>query len=234
MSKTTRRKTVGADEHKETEDIRMDIRRGKKIPMNLQFFAEGNSDPTAGEGNANPNSGTGEQQPTNTTYTQEQLDGIVNSRVDRAEQSALKSFFQQQGLTQEETTQAINTYKETRKAQQSNVGEIQAQLQQAQQTARQAEVEKQATIEALGLGIEAKTLPYALKMADLSSAVDVDGKVDVEAIKTALTKVLEDVPALKPTITQKPAEGFQQIGAGGQSQSNVTDQMLDDIFGVKK
>ena len=41
------------------------------------------------------------------TYTQEQLDGIVNSRTARAEQSALRSFFQQQGMSENEVTQQL-------------------------------------------------------------------------------------------------------------------------------
>ena len=75
------------------------------MPMNIQFFAEGsgeggegngNPNNNAGEGNSNQNTGNNNQ---GATYTQEQLDGIVNSRTARAEQSALKSFFQQLMLT---------------------------------------------------------------------------------------------------------------------------------------
>ena len=81
------------------------------IPMNIQFFAEGSGDggdgngngnngqSNTGNGNSNQNTGNSNQ---GATYTQEQLDGIVNSRTARAEQSALRSFFQQQGMSENE------------------------------------------------------------------------------------------------------------------------------------
>ena len=62
-------------------------RKTGKMPMNLQFFAEGsgeggegngNPNNNAGEGNSNQNTGNNNQ---GATYTQEQLDGIVNSRT---------------------------------------------------------------------------------------------------------------------------------------------------------
>ena len=73
---------------------------------------------------------------------------------------------------------------------------------------------------AVTLGIDAKTIPYVLKMADLSQAMGQDGKIDEEALKTALNKVLEDVPALKP---QAPGTaGFVQIGAAGSPGQQAT------------
>ncbi len=61
-------------------------------------------------------------------------------------------------------------------------------------------------------GDRPKTVPYVLKMADLSGAVGQDGKISDEALISALDKVLEDVPALKPQAQQ--VKGFQ-IGAPG-------------------
>ena len=60
-----------------------------------------------------------------------------------------------------------------------------------------------------------------------------DGKINDEALKAALNKVLEDVPALKPQAAG--STGFIQVGAasGGQTQQTV-DTELDRIFGVKK
>lgn len=54
------------------------------------------------------------------------------------------------------------------------------------------------------LGIDAKTIPYVLKMADLSQVVGQDGKINDEILKAALNKVLEDVPGLKPQAAVLP------------------------------
>ena len=84
---------------------------------------------------------------------------------------------------------------------------------------------------AVSLGIDAKTIPYVLKMADLGQVMGQDGKINDEALKAALNKVLEDVPALKP---QTPgSSGFIQVGAAsGQQQTQTTDDALKKAFGL--
>lgn len=191
-----------------------------KFPMNLQFFAEGgesgngNQNNNAGEGNSNQNAGNNNQNssPNATTYTQEQLDGIVNSRVTRAEKSALKSFFEQQGMSEEEINNAISTYKANKEANKPDVEGMQSQLSQMQQDNQRLQVESAAILQAIKSGISTETVPYVLKMADLSKAMGADGKVNDEEVKNAIDKVLEDVPALKPSA--ESSKGFT-FGAPG-------------------
>ena len=102
---------------------------------------------------------------------------------------------------------------------------------QAQAMAQQAMLEKEATLTAISLGLDAKTIPYVLKMADLSQVSGQDGKVNDESLKNAINKVLEDVPALKP----QPAgtTGFIQVGAsGGSGQQTNSDDALKKAFGL--
>ena len=148
------------------------------------------------------------------------------------EDTALKAYFKQQGLSQQEVEQAIATFKEQKAAQQPDVNALQTQAAQAQAAAQQAQVQAAATMAAVGLGIDAKTIPYVLKMADLSQAMGQDGKINDEAMKTALNKVLEDVPALKPAPAGQT--GFVQVGASGQQQQTSQNDQLSAIFGNKK
>ena len=117
-----------------------------------------------------------------------------------------------------------------------DVGAIQSQLAQAQAAAQQAELRSAAMMQAVSLGIDANTIPYVLKLADFSQATGQDGKISDEALKAALNKVLEDVPALKPQTSA--AAGFVQLGAPGTGSGGTqnTDQqaMLSNIFGIKK
>lgn len=84
---------------------------------------------------------------------------------------------------------------------------------------------------AVSLGIDAKTIPYVLKMADLSQVMGQDGKINDEAMKQALNKVLEDVPALKPQAAG--STGFVQVGAAsGQQQAGTSDDALKAAFGL--
>lgn len=77
-----------------------------KAKMNLQLFEDGTGAGSAGQGG---NAGTGNGGQNNagetgnqTTFSFEQAEEIANARAHRAEQAALKSYFQQQGMTQEQ------------------------------------------------------------------------------------------------------------------------------------
>jgi hypothetical protein len=75
-----------------------------------------------------------------------------------------------------------------------------------------------------------KTLPYVLKMADLGNVKGHDGKVNQEAVKNALNKVLEDVPQLKPVASSN--QGFQIGGAAGNQDTKPTEDALKAAFGL--
>ena len=147
---------------------------------------------------------------------QQMLDGTLAAKED----TALKAYFRQQGLSQQEVEQAITVFKEQKAANQPDVigmqnqiTETQAQLAASQKAVQAAQVESAVTMMAVSLGIEAKTIPYILKMADLSQVMGEDGNINEESLKTAVNKVLEDVPALKPQTDGKT--GFTQVGTGG-------------------
>lgn len=203
--------------------------------MNLQLFAE----PAGGAGGTEPTAG-GQNQPQTQTQTgqqaspaidyakiQQMLDGTLAAKED----TALKAYFKQQGLSQEEMEQAIAAFKQQKAAQQPDVGAIQQQLTQAQAVAQKAMIDSAATMAAVSLGIDARTIPYVLKMAELSQVMGQDGKINDEALKAALNKVLEDVPALKPQASS--STGFIQVGAAsGQRQTQTTDDALKKAFGL--
>ena len=202
--------------------------------MNLQLFAE----PTGGAGGTEPpargqsqqtQTQTGQQASPAIDYTkiQQMLDGTLAAKED----TALKAYFKQQGLSQQEMEQAIATFKQQKAAQQPDVGAIQQQLTQAQAVAQKAMIDSAATMAAVSLGIDAKTIPYVLKMAELSQVMGQDGRIDDGALKAALNKVLEDVPALKPQASG--STGFIQVGAAsGQQQTQTTDDALKKAFGL--
>lgn len=143
---------------------------------------------------------------------QQMLDGTLAAKED----TALKAYFKQQGLSQQEAEQAMSAFKQQRAANQPDVATLQTQAAQAQAAARQAQLQSAATMAAVSLGMDAKSIPYVLKMADLGKVMGQDGKINDEALKAALNKVLEDIPALKPQTAG--TAGFVQVGASGQNQ----------------
>lgn len=195
----------------------------KRLPIDVQLFAE------AGEESAAPEQVAAGNAP---EIDYEKLAGIINGAQAAKEDAVLKNYFKQQGLSAEEAAQAITSFKEMKAKDQPDVSALQNQAAQAQATAQQAVLEKDATLEALSLGIDAKTIPYVLKLADFSQVIGEDGTTNAEAIQEALKKVLEDVPALKPNTQQQT--GFRQIGASGDGQQGSVESALDKIFGTSK
>lgn len=90
--------------------------------MNLHLFDEGGDN---GNGGQNAGSGNGGQGNTGGTFTYEQLDEIATSRADRASKAALKSYFQQQGLSEQEAAAAIEQYKKDKASRQPDMSAIQ-------------------------------------------------------------------------------------------------------------
>ena len=189
----------------------------RKIPMKLQIFAD------------DPDSQTGSNQEPNTSqagagqapqFDYDKLASLIAGKQTVTEESVLKGYFKQQGLSKEQMEQAIAAFKQQQAANQPDVAgmqnqitETQSQLTAAQAMAQQARIETSATLTAVSLGIDAKTVPYVLKMADLSQVVGQDGNISDDAVKEAINKVLEAILALKPQADGKT--GFTQIGTGG-------------------
>lgn len=200
-----------------------------RFPLNLQFFAEsGGAEPPAG-GNEPP---AGSQQSQTPTFDYQKLADIISGKQSVAEDTVLKNYFKQQGLSQEEMNQAISAFKKQKAESQPDIGALQTQASQAQQQAQQAIIERDAYLLAAELGVDLKTMPYVLKMADLGAVVGEDGKVAQDKLKEALNKVLEALPQLKQQAN--PAGGFQIGAAGGTVTKTAVDEQLDNIFGVKK
>lgn len=198
-----------------------------KVPMNLQFFAaDGGDGGTGGTGNTSPQNDP-QTQAIDYAKIQQMFDGTLAAKED----TALKAYFKQQGLSQQEVEQAIAAFKQQKAANTPDVGALQQQAVQAQAAAQQAQIQAAATMAAVEIGIDAKTIPYVLKMADLSQVMGQDGKINEETLKNAVNKVLEDVPALKPQV--KGSTGFVQVGvAGGSQQAGSTDDALKAAFGL--
>ncbi len=181
----------------------------------------GNNGSTAGNGAKTPAA----------SYTQEQLDSMVSAREQRAANAALKSFFEQQGMTSEEVTKAISDYKTAREKNKPDINAISAQAEKYKAAAIRAQIENKATIEAVKLGLDAATIPYVMKLADFSAVADESGAVDDEKLRNAVSQVLKDLPQLKKQTT---SAGFEKIGAGENTQvTQDSTEALRKALGLK-
>ena len=147
---------------------------------------------------------------------------MITGKQAATEDSVLKGYFKQQGLSKEEAEQAMNAFKQQKAANQPDVQALQNSAAQAQQQALNAQIENKALLMHQELGIDLNTIPYLMKLADLTGVI-ADGKIDDDKLKEALGKVLEDVPQLKGK-QEQTQQGFRQVGAGQQNgQGNPPD-----------
>lgn len=161
----------------------------------------------------------------------DKLDNILSKRSEGLAKSALKD----NGLEDEEIKTALSEYR-ARKAQQAqeiqnNLTTLTSENQALKAQILQGKIESVAARQALGLGLEAKSVSYLVKMVDLKDAVNDKGEIDEEKVKSAIEKVLEDVPGLKPSAAQNT--GFVKVGAQGGNSDPSHDDRLRRAFGLK-
>lgn len=166
-----------------------------------------------GVNNSNPNAQNTTGQQTNQNANQNQPTGVIDyakiqemidGRNAKTEDSILKSYFQKQGLSQEEMESAISSFKAQRESQANQQNKELSDTQNSLKTEQLKNQKLQISLKAYGfvdeLNIDNKTMPYLLKMADFSNCVDKDGKVNDDSLKQALQKVIDDVPGLKKQV----------------------------------
>jgi hypothetical protein len=189
-----------------------------RMPLNLQFFAEGGDGGQGGGdgsgGGDGGQGGTGGQggdnggQGDNKSFTQDELNRILAKQ---------KKEWQQ--TLEEEKKKAAMTETERLKAEKDEADK-KAQL--ATEAANNRIIQAEAKAEALGLGIKADKVHLALKLADLSGVeVDANGVVDNKAVQAAINAVLKDLPELKGAAQQQ--QGGQDFSGGnGQGEKPKT------------
>lgn len=154
----------------------------------------------------NPTPNPNEPQPTPQgnpapTFDYDKLASLINGKQSVAEDTVLKSYFKEQGLSADEMKQAIGAFKEQKAKNTPDIAKMQSEVESANNAKLMAEVNQSATLEAVKQGVDVASIPYVLKMADFS-AVITDGKINTEKLTETVKKVLDDVPALKrPPIT---------------------------------
>lgn len=166
-------------------------------------------------------------------FDYDKLAGIINGKQRADEETILKKYFKNQGLSSDEMNQAIAAFKDQKAKNTPDVGKLQSDLSTAQSDLLRERINTAAMKEALKQGVPMASVDYLLRMADLSNVADENGKVKDDALTDAVKKVLEDVPALKGT-QQSGGKGFERIGGNGKDDDDVDQDMLRGIFGVKK
>ena len=161
------------------------------------------------------------------------IEAMINKGTQQKENAILKSFFEQQGRTEDEVKTAISSYRaeQGRKAeeQKNAYANMQAENEQLKAQILQNNINAKATDIGLDMGVDKNAVAYLIKMADLSKVVNEKNEISEEAIKNAFEEVLKNVPALKASTNSN--NGFK-VGADSQQQENDRTNMLRKVAGL--
>lgn len=189
----------------------------KKNRMNLRIFENsggaGAGEPggsAGGDNNNQNNAGSGGQP----TYSYAQAEEIANARAERAERSALKSYFQQQGMSEEQVNQAITDYKAQQKKNQPNIEQMKQERDAALKEAQQMKQEKFLS----GKGVKAEDVDYV--MFKVSKLVD-----DKTTFEKAAEKYLKENPRFVGGSSYRvsTSTGSDSNGSGGNVNASIND-----------
>lgn len=135
------------------------------------------------QGNAGTNGGNG-----GATFSFQQAEEIANARAARAERAALASYFQQQGLSEDQINQAIADYKAQQAARQPNVDAITKERDEAR--AELAAIKNGQKLTQLGVRPEFSRFV----LSEIDALMKEDSKLDFDK---AAAKFLKDNPQYK-------------------------------------
>jgi alanyl-tRNA synthetase len=221
--------------------------------FNMQFFADGGDSgggsdagsndggDTGGTGDAGGTGGKddnagggaggqGNQGAGGKTYSQEEAERIAAQREERARRSALKSYFEQQGYSQEEVEELLKKDKERREKEKTD-------LEREKEAREKAEKEREKAIEtanariaktefkiaAQAAGVPADRLEAAVKLADLSELVpdEKTGEIPADVVKSVVEATLQANPFLKETKAPPNVGGGGSNPGGGGGEPSI-------------
>lgn len=165
------------------------------------------------------------------------LDAILDKRTDGLAKSALKDNMKDNGIEESEIADIVKAYRQQKQTkadeQKQNLDNAQKTIAELQKQIADRDINDALTSEILDSGIDAKTLPYALKLCN-RDVLGEDGKPNSEKVKAEIAKVLSDFPMLK--LASQGGKGFVPVGADETDSDKDKDEAeskLRKYFGLK-
>ena len=170
----------------------------------------------------------------NTGIDYDKIQSMIDRGTQQKENAILKSYFEQQGMSEDEVKSAIGDWKAKKQTQANEQSNAFSQLQESNKALQlrltQELLNKQAFSDCLDLGVDRKTIPHVIRCADFKDAIDEKGGVKADKVREIVEQVLADVPGFKGSANED--KGFK-IGVGGDAE-DATDQenALRKAFGL--
>ncbi len=195
--------------------------------FNLQLFddgGQGGAGANAGAGSAGNGNG-GQVGSTGSNgqaggYSFAQAEEIANARAARAEKAALSAYFKQQGMTEEQVTEAISNFKTQQAAKAPNVEAITKERDEAR-----AELDALKNAQKLtAKGVRSEDADYVLYK--INALMKEDSKLDFDR---ALTKFLKDNPRFGGSGSSYKVKTNAGNGGQGGNQQTTNDLINEAI-----
>ena len=170
----------------------------------------------------------------NAVIDYDKIQSMIDKGVQQKENAILKSYFEQQGMSEDEVKAAIGDWKSKKqtqaKEQTDSINQLTESNKVLQARLTQELLNRQAFNDCLNLGVDRATIPHVIKCAEFNDCLDDKGEVKADKVRETIEKVLADVPAFKGTA--KDDKGFK-VGVGGE-QEDATEQenALRKAFGL--
>ena len=170
----------------------------------------------------------------NAVIDYDKIQSMIDKGVQQKENAILKSYFEQQGMSEDEVKAAIGDWKSKKqtqaKEQTDRINQLTENNKALQARLTQELLNRQAFNDCLDLGVDRATIPHVIKCAEFNDCLDDKGEVKADKVRETIEKVLADVPAFKGTA--KDDKGFK-VGVGGE-QEDATEQenALRKAFGL--
>lgn len=170
----------------------------------------------------------------NAVIDYDKIQSMIDKGVQQKENAILKSYFEQQGMSEDEVKAAIGDWKSKKqtqaKEQTDSINQLTESNKALQARLTQELLSRQAFNDCLDLGVDRATIPHVIKCAEFNDCLDDKGEVKADKVRETIEKVLADVPAFKGTA--KDEKGFK-VGVGGE-QEDATEQenALRKAFGL--
>lgn len=161
------------------------------------------------------------------------IQSMIDKGVQQKENAILKSYFGQQGMSEDEVKAAIGDWKAKKQsdAQQKSDDLLKLQEMNNELQARLTHelLSKQAFNDCLDLGVDRNTIPHVIKCADFKEAVE-NGEIKADKVREIIEQVLKDVPAFKGSSNDN--KGFKVGVNGEQDESTEQENALRKAFGL--
>lgn len=184
--------------------------------------ANGGQGGNAGNGNGSQGSAGNNGGNGGATFSFQQAEEIANARATRAERAALASYFQQQGLSEDQINQAIADYKAQQAARQPNVDAITKERDEAR--AELAALKNGQKLTQLGVRPEFSRFV----LSEIDALMKEDSKLDFDK---AAAKFLKDNPQYKTgNGSYRVKTGTDGSGAGSSDANGNGNASINDAI----